>query len=389
MSLQVDVRKSFGPTFALDVSFEVEAADETLALLGPSGCGKSMTLKCIAGIVTPDEGRIVLNGRVLFDSAAGVNLRPQERRVGYLFQNYALFPNMTVEQNIAVGVLGKGKEERAQTVARQVAAFRLDGLQKKRPAQLSGGQQQRVALARIMASEPELLLLDEPFSALDGYLRWQLELELTDTLRAFPGGTVYVSHNRDEVYRMCDSVCVISQGRSEQKLSVPELFAMPTSLPAALISGCKNVSRARVVGAVAGTGADAVFACEDWGVELRTSLPVPADAAFVGLRAHYFTVEAAGKKGEGPAAGDALLSNDAATADPVAPVANSIPCAVDRVIDSTFSTIVMLRTPAGGLLRYECGKGEWTALGNPAQVTLGIAPECVMPLGPGKGGVPC
>ena len=401
MSLQVDVRKSFGPTFALDVSFEVEAADETLALLGPSGCGKSMTLKCIAGIATPDEGRIVLNGRVLFDSEAGVNLRPQERRVGYLFQSYALFPNMTVEQNIAVGVLDKGKEECAQTVARQVAAFRLDGLQKKRPAQLSGGQQQRVALARIMASEPELLLLDEPFSALDGYLRWQLELELTDTLRAFPGGTVYVSHNRDEVYRMCDSVCVISQGRSEQKLSVPELFATPTSLPAALISGCKNVSRARVVGAVGGkkgdgargAAGDAVLACEEWGVELRTSLPVPADAAFVGLRAHYFTVEAAGKKGEAPAAGDALLSNDAvAPADPAAvptPAANRIPCAVDRVIDSTFSTIVMLRTPAGGLLRYECGKGEWAALGNPAQVTLGIAPECVMPLGPGKGGVPC
>ena len=398
MSLQVDVKKSFGPTFALDVSFEVDAADETLALLGPSGCGKSMTLECIAGIVTPDEGRIVLNGRVLFDSEAGVNLRPQERRVGYLFQNYALFPNMTVEQNIAVGVLGKGKEERAQTVARQVAAFRLDGLQKKRPAQLSGGQQQRVALARIMASEPELLLLDEPFSALDGYLRWQLELELTDTLRAFPGGTVYVSHNRDEVYRMCDSVCVISQGRSEQKLSVPELFATPTSLPAALISGCKNVSRARVVGAAGdgekGDGArGAVLACKEWGVELRTSLPVPADAAFVGLRAHYFTVEAAGKKGEGPAAGDALLSNAAApatdSAAPAGSAANRIPCAVDRVIDSTFSTIVMLRTPAGGLLRYECGKGEWAALGNPAQVTLGIAPECVMPLGPGKGGVPC
>ena len=395
MSLQVDVRKSFGPTFSLDVSFEVDAADETLALLGPSGCGKSMTLKCIAGIVTPDEGRIVLNGRVLFDSAAGVNLRPQERRVGYLFQNYALFPNMTVEQNIAVGVLGKGKEERAQTVARQVAAFRLDGLEKKRPAQLSGGQQQRVALARIMASEPELLLLDEPFSALDGYLRWQLELELTDTLRAFPGGTVYVSHNRDEVYRMCDSVCVISQGRSEKKLSVPELFATPTSLPAALISGCKNVSRARVAGAAGGgekgDGArGAVLACEEWGVELRTSLPVPADAAFVGLRAHYFTVEAAGKKGEGPAAGDALLSGDAgAVCDPAAPAANRIPCAVDRVIDSTFSTIVMLRTPAGGLLRYECGKDEWAALGNPAQVTLGITSACVMPLGPGKGGVPC
>ena len=138
MSLSVDIRRHLAG-FDLDVSFEVADARETLALLGPSGCGKSMTLKCVAGIVTPDEGRIVLNDRVLFDSAAGVNLRPQERRVGYLFQSYALFPNMTVEQNVGVGVLGASKEERAARVAEQVRAFRLDGLQKKRPAQLSGG----------------------------------------------------------------------------------------------------------------------------------------------------------------------------------------------------------------------------------------------------------
>ncbi len=359
MSLFVDVHKKLG-AFSLDVSFEVERADETLALLGPSGCGKSMTLKCIAGIVTPDEGRIVLNDRVLFDSEKRVNLRPQERGVGYLFQNYALFPNMTVEQNIAAGVLGVGKEERASRVAEQVAAFRLEGLEKKRPAQLSGGQQQRVALARIMASRPELLLLDEPFSALDGYLRWQLELELTDTLRQFPGGSVYVSHNRDEVYRMCDTVCVVSRGHSEEKLSVPELFATPSTVAAALISGCKNVSAA-----TAREGG--VLECSDWGVELRTSLPVPEGCDHAGIRAHYFRVEAAG-------------AADASCGDAGKGGENRFVCTVDRVIDNTFSTIAMLGTPGGAQLRYECEKDAWAALGNPAQVSVGIAPEFVMPL---------
>ena len=207
-----------------------------------------------------------------------------------------------------------------------------------------------------MASRPELLLLDEPFSALDGYLRWQLELELTDTLRQFPGGSVYVSHNRDEVYRMCDTVCVVSRGRSEEKLSVPELFATPSTVAAALISGCKNVSAATV-------GAGGVLCCGDWGVELRTSLPVPAGCDHAGIRAHYFRVEAA----PGGAAAGSLGEN-------------RFVCTVERVIDNTFSTIVMLGTPGGGLLRYECEKDAWAALGNPSQVTVGIDAACVMPL---------
>ena len=393
MSLSVNVRRRLSG-FDLDVSFEVEDARETLALLGPSGCGKSMTLKCIAGIVTPDEGRIVLNDRVLFDSAADVNLRPQERRVGYLFQNYALFPNMTVEQNVGVGVLDASKEERARMVAEQVRAFRLEGLEKKRPAQLSGGQQQRVALARIMASKPELLLLDEPFSALDGYLRWQLELELTDTLREFPGGSVYVSHNRDEVYRMCDTVCVVSAGKSEPKLSVAELFSTPSTLAAALISGCKNVSRVTGVtqapAAQAGRDGCHLLECEDWGVTLATSLPVPAGASHAGIRAHYFRVLGTGEKGAAAAVAPAAAA--AAPAAVAAPAArNAIPCVVDRVIDNTFSTIVMLRTPGGGLLRYECEKDAWTALGNPSQLTMGIDPADVMPLADGgaKEAAPC
>ena len=367
MSLSVDIRRHLAG-FDLDVSFGVEDAHETLALLGPSGCGKSMTLKCIAGIVTPDEGRIVLNDRVLFDSAAGVNLRPQERRVGYLFQNYALFPNMTVEQNVGVGVLSTSKEERAARVDEQVRAFRLEGLEKKRPAQLSGGQQQRVALARIMASKP--LLLDEPFSALDGYLRWQLELELTDTLREFPGGSVYVSHNRDEVFRMCDTVCVVSAGKSEPKLTVSELFSTPSTLAAALISGCKNVSRARKL--TKGQSLCQLLDCEDWGVTLATNLPLPEGLSHVGARAHYFRVVGDGEK---PAETEAAQ--------------NLIPCEVDRVIDNTFSTIAMLRTPGGGLLRYECEKDAWAALGEPDHLTVAIDPADVMPLSDGKAAGAC
>ena len=375
MSLAVDIRKRLG-SFSLDVSFEVTDPREVLALLGPSGCGKSLTLKCVAGVETPDEGRITLNGRTLFDSEARVSLPPRLRRVGYLFQQYALFPTMTVEQNIGSGAVGVSRRERARRVAEQVRRFHLEGLERLRPAQLSGGQQQRVALARILAGDPELILLDEPFSALDGHLRWELELMLQDTLRAFPGGAVYVSHNRDEVYRLCDTVCVVSGGRSEPKLTIPELFSTPRTLAAALISGCKNVSRARVVAGEGGGGPDAEpersgegggalvrLACADWGVTLVTSLPVPADVTHVGLRAHYLRV-LAGHVGPAGAGG----------------AASSIPCTVERVIDSTFSTIVMLATPGGGLLRYECEKDAWAPLASVREVTVVADPGIVMPL---------
>ena len=352
--LEVDIAKRLG-SFSLDVSFAIERPDEIMALLGPSGCGKSMTLKCIAGIERPDAGRIVLGGRTLFDSSARINLPPQQRHVGYLFQSYALFPTMTVEQNVRAGAAGSTREERAERAAREIAAMRLDGLEHHKPAQLSGGQQQRCAMARILASDPELILLDEPFSALDGYLRWQLELELTDVLRGFPGGAVYVSHNRDEVYRMCDTVCVLDRGRSDAKVGVRELFASPATLAAALISGCKNVSRAHVAG-------PGLLACEDWGVVLRTTLPVPEGVTHVGIRAHYLEAHAAGGAAAGTLGG------------------NAIPCTVERVIDSTFSTIVMARTPGGALLLYECEKDAWAALGNPAQLVLLAPPQTVMPL---------
>lgn len=344
MSLIVEIRKSLGQ-FQLDVSFQTER--EILALLGASGCGKSMTLKCIAGIATPDYGYIELNGRVLYDSSKKINLTPQMRRVGYLFQQYALFPNMTVAQNIACGV--REKSRRKDVVMDKISALQLDGLEQKYPRQLSGGQMQRVALARILASEPELLLLDEPFSALDSYLKWQLELELADALSAYDGTAIFVSHSRDEVYRLCDSVSVLNCGRSESKIHVKSLFEDPKTLSSCLLSGCKNYSRIKV----AGTHVEAL----DWGVTLEVNREIPVDAAYMGVRSRSFIPS--------PEAGY-----------------NSIRCKVERVIDDVFTTVVMLSTPAGrmgySLLRMEMSKEKWTALGNPSELYLHIDPANIM-----------
>lgn len=385
MSLSVDIRKRLG-AFSLDASFTSDDATETLALLGASGSGKSVALKCIAGTERPDEGRIVLNDRVLFDSAAGVDVSVRERRVGYLFQSYALFPTMTVEQNVAAGVRSGSRAERLARAHEQIRAFRLDGLERLRPAQLSGGQQQRCALARIMANGPELLLLDEPFSALDGYLRWQLELELADTLRAFPGGVVFVTHSRDEVYRMCDRVCVLTNGHSGRTVPTRELFDAPATLAEAVMSGCKNVSVATPVG-------DHALSCVDWGVTLACEREA-AGSDHAGIRAHDLRlVEADGRavgdeggsEDAGVAAGGTAAAGDAAAG--AAAAGNRIPCAVARVIDNVFSTIVMCATPGGAQLRLELEKGAWARIGSPERVTLAVDPASVMPLaGSSRGG---
>ena len=359
MSLEVQIRKQLA-SFPLDVAFTVEDSHEILALLGASGCGKSMTLRCIAGLEKPDSGRIVLNGRVLFDSDAGIDLSPQERHVGYLFQSYALFPTMSVIANVKAGIASGTRREKEEKARKLLCGLHLEGTEGLKPAQLSGGQQQRVAIARILASDPELLLLDEPFSALDGYLRWQLEMELSDLLHSFPGGTIFVSHNRDEVYRLCDTVSVIARGRSDPKISIKELFAAPQSLAAALISGCKNISKAELVRREDGR---ALVSCTDWGLSLWTTLPVPEHLTHVGIRAHYFEI-----------AGTDRVAQMSGKEE------NCFSCPVARVIDSTFSTIVMLETPAGVPLRYELGKDAWAQLGNPAAMAVAISPDLVMPL---------
>ena len=277
MALFVDIEKRLG-SFHLKV--KIEAENEILALLGASGSGKSMTLKCIAGIEKPDKGRIILNGRTLFDSDKNINLPPQKRKVGYLFQQYALFPNMTVRQNIAVAVKDKANGE--AIVADALRAMNLEGFEAKRPHQLSGGQQQRVALARILVNEPDVLLLDEPFSALDSHLRFRLEQELRRTLRGFDKPIILVSHNRDEVYRMSDKIAVIHEGKIKDTADKKALFACPTSLSAAILTGCKNISPIKKLD-------ERRVLAINWGMELSLDRDVE-DARFVGIRMHDIRV---------------------------------------------------------------------------------------------------
>ncbi|MCQ2411950.1 MAG: ATP-binding cassette domain-containing protein [Sphaerochaetaceae bacterium] len=211
MSLCVDIRKDFG-NFSLAVNFETQ--DLITGLLGASGAGKSLTLKCIAGIERPDSGRIVLNGRVLFDSQKGIDLRVQDRKVGYLFQNYALFPTMSVKKNILVGLHNEKDKSVKETLYNQVVAMlHLEEIQDQRPATLSGGQAQRVALARILVNRPDVILLDEPFSALDSDLKAELEPQLLDLLKDYGKPVVMVTHNRDEASFLCSHVATIQDGR--------------------------------------------------------------------------------------------------------------------------------------------------------------------------------
>ena len=346
MSLLVEIEKQLG-NFHLDVRFQAET--ETLALLGASGCGKSMTLKCIAGIMTPDRGRIVLNDRVLFDSEVRIDLPPQQRRVGYLFQNYALFPTMTVEKNILCGIRSGSKAEKAAALSATLHRFRLEGLEKRYPAQLSGGQQQRVAIARALVNNPSAILLDEPFSALDSFLKWNLELELSDLLADFQGPILWVSHDRGEVFRNCKKVCVMEQGTSQGIVTLRQLFHQPETEAAARLSGCKNIVEAVPAG-------NAVT-LPQWGLTLDCGKAVPADVRRAGIRAHHVAAVPEGTPG-------------------------AFRCTVERVIQDVFTTIVLLR-PEGAasgapLLRMELERDDWRRLNRPEGLWIAIQPRDIL-----------
>ena len=239
MAITVDIEKNF-KGFHLKTAFS--SSTSATGILGASGSGKSMTLRCIAGIEKPDRGKIVINGRTVFDSAQKINLKPQERRIGYLFQNYALFPTMSVRENIGCGYRGE-KAEKEKRIEDFIERYHLEGLENRLPSQLSGGQQQRVALARMMIGDPEAILLDEPFSALDGYLKDVLQKDMKEFLNQYQGDMLMVTHSRDEAFRFCNELMLLQEGRTLTFGNTRQLFEQPRLVEAARLTGCKNSSR--------------------------------------------------------------------------------------------------------------------------------------------------
>jgi molybdate transport system ATP-binding protein len=216
-------------------------------LFGPSGAGKTLTLQCLAGLIRPGAGRIVVDGRVFFDSQTGVNLSAQERRVGYVFQGYALFPHLTVADNVGFGLRDRPRAERARRVTRVVEQLGLGGLERRYPRELSGGQRQRVALGRALAIEPALLLLDEPLSALDAPLRRALRDELREVLSDVGTAAVVVTHDFTEAYRLGDRIVVYDAGRVVQSAPRAELLWQPASESVARIMGIPNILHGTVI----------------------------------------------------------------------------------------------------------------------------------------------
>jgi molybdate ABC transporter permease protein len=335
--LLVNIEKIL-PSFDLKVAFTSD--EQPLGLLGGSGAGKSMILRCLAGIETPTRGRIVLNDRVLFDSEQGINLPSRDRRIGFLVQNYALFPHLSVAQNIAFGLPKKlsAGSIRVQ-VEEQLIAMQLQGLGDRYPHQLSGGQQQRVALARALASQPEALLLDEPFSALDTHLRNQLEQQMTETLASYQGVTLFVTHNMEEAYRICPNLLVLEHGRAVHCGSKHDIFQHPATVSVAQLTGCKNFSRAVLQ-------SSQQLEATDWGCTLQVIEAVNSKLSHVGIRAHQF-----------------IFTNDSSQE-------NTFPCWLVRTSETPHRMTLFLKLHSAGKnsqdyhLQAEVFKEKWATMKN-------------------------
>lgn len=343
MSLFVDIEKDYG-AFRLAAQFETDGG--FTGLLGASGCGKSQTLRCIAGLQRPDKGRIVLDGEVLFDSARRIDLPPQRRNVGYLFQSGALFPHMTVRENLLAALhRERDKTRRERALAEAAALLGLQGLESRRPAQLSGGQAQRVALGRILLNRPRALLLDEPFSAVDSHLREQLQVDLLGWLRGFAGDVLLVTHSRDEAYHMCGRIALMDAGRILRAGPTKEVFASPGSRQGARLTGCKNVAQARKAGPYA------VYV-PGWDVTLQTAAPVADGLVAIGVRAHAFS--------------------------PAQPC-NRLPVRFAGQMEEPFEWIVQVRTPrqspSAPAIWWRMAKGQKP---DAMPEALGVAPEDVL-----------
>jgi molybdate transport system permease protein len=287
MPLEIQIEKRLAE-FTLDVAFT--AGNEPLSILGPSGAGKTMLLRCIAGLERTDRGRIALDQRVLLDTERHTNVKARDRRVGMLFQHYALFPHRTVAENIAFGLQNMREDERGRRVSALLERTRIGGLENRYPRQLSGGEQQRAALARALAIEPDALLLDEPLSALDTHLRSQTEAQLQETFAAYRRPALVVTHNIEEAYRLAEQMLVLSRGRVAAFGNKDEIFRRPPTTEVARLTGCKNFSRARAI-------SDNTIEALDWGCRLHVSQALTKPVAHVGIRAHQIDFAEARREG--------------------------------------------------------------------------------------------
>ncbi|MEM9772009.1 MAG: molybdate ABC transporter permease subunit, partial [Cyanobacteria bacterium P01_D01_bin.73] len=280
-ALQASFVKRLG-NFHLDL--DLSAGETPLGILGASGSGKSLTLRCIAGVETPDAGQISVNGRVLFDAQRQIDLPPQQRRVGIIFQHYGLLPHLTVAENIAFGLQHlstvDGDRPTQDQIQAQIRNMRLQGLEHRYPDQLSGGQQQRVALARAIAIQPDVLLLDEPLSALDTYLRHQIERLLRDIFAAYNGTVILVTHRLEEAFRLCENLTVLADGRVIARDRKDKIFTQPGSYQVAQLTECKNFSPARIV-------APGCLEAIAWNCHLQVTQPIPNNVSHIGIRAHH------------------------------------------------------------------------------------------------------
>ena len=290
--IKIKAKKTF-PGFTLDVRLTAESG--ILAILGPSGSGKTMTLQSVAGLMKPDEGYVEINGRVLFDSENKINVPVQKRKVGFVFQNYALFPHLNVWENIAYGLKDRPKEEVQAKVEQLLKTMNIDGLEGRYPRQLSAGQQQRTALARALAPEPDVLLLDEPFSALDPLLKERLELELLDLQKVFGGSILFVTHDLNEGYKLGSMVAVYHSGSIIQHDTKENVFSHPANRHVARMTGMSNLIEG-IVAAI--DGENIIVDISSWGALLRVVSSRAGNFSLnqnvlLGIRPEYIAVDAA------------------------------------------------------------------------------------------------
>ncbi|HEX5370644.1 MAG TPA: ABC transporter ATP-binding protein [Dehalococcoidia bacterium] len=242
--LSVSFEKRVG-SFHLRPAFDAD--EEMVVLLGPSGSGKSLTLRAIAGLLTPDRGRIEVPDGVVFDSDQRVNVPPQRRNVGYVVQNLALFPHLTVADNIGFSIDAWPRDARAQRIGELISMLGLEGLESRLPNAISGGQQQRVALGRALAARPRILLLDEPFTALDAPIRNALRREVAKLRRQLGLLALFVTHDLQEAYALADRIAVYDQGEVLQFGSREQVFGTPASVRVAQLLDARNIFEGTVV----------------------------------------------------------------------------------------------------------------------------------------------